>query len=96
MKKLDDFRLIKTFLSSNGIQPDISLATMRDPEWTDLIILAREWEAEIEQAIAEEKAKVESMTDQEREDMEAQAALDAKTEREKVLFHSCGHRPEKN
>ena len=96
MKTLKDFQLVKLFLSSNGIEPTINMVTVRDPEWNDLVLLAREWEAEAEAAIAEEKAKLEAMTDQEKEEMEARAAADAKLEREKILYHSSGHRPERN
>jgi cytochrome c oxidase assembly factor CtaG len=90
VKKLDDFRLVRNFLSAQGIEPTIAMVAVRDPEWLDLVILAHEWQEEADQAEAERKAKLDAMTPEEKDQMEAEAEEEARMEKEKILFHSCG------
>jgi arsenate reductase-like glutaredoxin family protein len=90
MKKLDDFRLVRNFLSAQGIEPTIAMVAVRDPEWLDLVILAQQWRQEIEEAAEEEKAKLDAMTPEEKDQALAEAEEEARMEREKVMFHSCG------
>jgi arsenate reductase-like glutaredoxin family protein len=95
VKKLDDFRLVREFLSSQGIEPTIAMVAVRDPEWLDLVILAQEWRREIEEIAEAKEAKIAAMTPEEKDQMEAEAAEEARLEQERILFHSCGHKPER-
>jgi hypothetical protein len=96
MKKLADFRLVREFLSAQGVEPTIAMVAVRDPEWLDLVILANEWKREIEEAAAEQEAKLAAMTPEEKDQALAEAEEEMRAEREKILFHSCGHRPERS
>ena len=95
MKKLDDFSLVRQFLSAQGIEPTIAMVAVRDPEWIDLVMLAEEWKAEADEAEAERKAKEAAMTPEEKDQALAEMEEEARMEREKVLFHSCGRRVER-
>ena len=96
MKKLDDFRLVKDFISSQGIEFTIACVAVDEKAWDDLVFLAREWKREIDEIVAEKEAKLAAMTPDEIEQMETEAEEEAKLEKERVLFHSSGHRPERS
>ena len=90
MKNLKDFRVVREFLSAQGIEPTIAMVAVRDPEWHDLVILAQQWKQEIEEVVAEKEARLAAMTPNEREQAQQEAEEEARLERERVLFHSCG------
>ena len=90
MKKLEDFRLVKEFLSAQGIEPTLGMVAVRDPEWADLVILAQQWKQEIEEVVAEKEARLAAMTPDEREQAQQEAEEEARAAQKEVLFHSCG------
>ena len=96
MKKITVFRLVREFLSAQRIEPTIAMVAVRDPEWLDLVILAQEWKRELDEAAEEQEAKLKAMTPQEKDQALAEAEEEARMEREKVLFHSCGRRVERS
>ena len=90
MKKLEDFRLVKDFISSQGIEFTIACVAVDEKAWDDLVFLAREWKREIDEIVAEKEAKLAAMTPDERDQAQQEAEEEARMERERVLFHSCG------
>lgn len=90
MKKLDDFRLVRQFLSAQGIEPTIAMVAVRDPEWIDLVVLAEQWKQELDESAAEQEAKLAAMTPEEKDQELAEMEEEARFEREQVLYHSCG------
>lgn len=95
MKTLDDFNRIKEFLGGQGITFSPAVVCVSDPEWRDLAFLAREWKTEQDAAEEARQAELDSMTDEERSQREREAQEEAQREEDDVLFHSCGHRPER-
>lgn len=96
MKTLEEFNRIKEFLGGQGITFSPAVVCVSEPEWKDLAYLAREWKLEQDAAEEERRAELDAMTDEEREQRERDAAEEAQRERDELLFHSCGHRPERS
>lgn len=93
MKKLEDFRLISSFLASEGITPTMAMVALPASEWSDLVLLAEEWQREQEREEAEREQQTAPMDEADSE--MAQKADDERRRREHdaLLYHSSGFRP---
>ena len=95
MKTLEEYNLIRDFLGGQNLQPTVAMVCVKDSEWADLKFLAREWKT----ARGEERAKAEeaeaNLSEDELALRDKQAREEALLENDRVLFHSCGSRPEK-
>jgi len=93
MKTLEDFRLIRLFLAAEGITPTIAMVALPASEWTDLVLLAQEWQQANEDAESAKKAELASMDEADREMAEKARAEMQRREEEQLLYHSSGFRP---
>lgn len=93
MKTLEQYRLIKEFMSSQGIQPTASILASSEDEWKDMHYLAQEWKDEIDAEIAAREAELDGLSEEEigiREQLEREKE---QYEKEALLFHSSGYKP---
>jgi hypothetical protein len=94
MKTLEEYNLIKEFISAQGIQPTAAMLCVAEKEWNDLVYLAKAWERELESEEALEKQRLQALSEEELGMIERANKKQAQREAEKVLFHSCGSDPE--
>jgi hypothetical protein len=95
MKRLDDFRLVREFLGSEGIQPTVAMVGLDDSSWGDLVILASEWRDKLDAAAALKQKELDGLSEDEIAMRERAAEEERRLEDKRILFHSSGYRPEK-
>jgi len=95
MKTLEEYNLIRDFLGGQGLQPTVAMVCVEDSKWSDLKFLAREWRTEQDAAEEARQAELDGLTEEELAQREREAAEEAQRQEDEVLFHSCGHRPER-
>lgn len=95
MKTLEEFNLIREFLIFQGIKPTVAMVGLEATAWADIVLIAMEWKRD--QDVAEEvrKAELDGLSEEELAQRERDVAEEAKRAEDAVLFHSCGHRPER-
>ena len=94
MKTLEDYTLIRDFISHQGITPSVAMLCVQEKEWADLVYLAKSWKREQEEYLEAEKAKLEGLSEEELGQMDREAKVQAEREEQAILFYSSGHKPE--
>jgi len=94
MKTLDEYKLIREFISSQGIQPSIAMLCVPQNEWDDLKYLAQSWHREQDEMVAAAEARLEGLSEEELGQMDREAKEQAEREEQEILFYSSGHKPE--
>lgn len=92
MKTLHDFRLVNRFLDAHGVESTVAVVAVPDAAWSDLVLLAQEWQSEVDHEIAQQEAEIEGLSPEEIAAHEARAEQERKQEYEAILFHSSGAR----
>lgn len=93
MKTLDDFRLVRSFLSHEGITPTMAMVALPASEWSDLVLLAEEWKREREREEAEREAQTAPMDEADSEMAQKADEDRRRREHDALLYHSSGYRP---
>ena len=94
MKTLEDYNLVKDFLSSQGDFSAVGVVSVSESAWNDLIYLAKTWKQELDEKAREEEKRLEGLSEDELRMMDKKAKEEAEKETAKILFHSCGSEPE--
>lgn len=96
MKTLEEFQLIKEFLGGQGIKPTMAMVCTAGSEWQDLVYLAKSWKTQREEEIAAREAELEGLSEEELALIDKKAEDERRLEKERLLYHSSGYRPEKS